>query len=217
MNDDRSDRPLHSEENVSRRDFLKGLSGSIAATAVLATGTAPEGQSAPGADPPPARGKRLKGVVRVTLNINGKELQADVEPRTTLLDTLRDRLDLTGAKKICDRGSCGGCTVIADGRTVYSCMVLAVDAQGKKITTVEGLGSPDKMHPVQEEFVAHDALMCGFCTPGFVVSCAALLQKNPNPTLEEVKAACSGNVCRCGTYPRVFEAALDAARLMRGG
>lgn len=217
MNEDKSDHPSPPEENVSRRDFLKGLSGSIAATAVLATGTSPESKAVPGAEPPPARGKRLKGVVRVTLNINGKELQADVEPRTTLLDTLRDHLDLTGAKKICDRGSCGGCTVIADGRTVYSCMMLAVDAQGKKITTVEGLGSPENMHPVQKEFVEHDALMCGFCTPGFVVSCAALLQKNPNPTLEEVKAACSGNVCRCGTYPHVFEAALDAARLMKGG
>jgi len=96
-------------------------------------------------------------------------------------------------------------------------MMLAVDAQGKKITTVEGLGSPENMHPVQAKFVEHDALMCGFCTPGFVVSCAALLQKKPNPTLDDVKAACAGNVCRCGTYPRIFEAALDAARSMKGG
>ena len=106
---------------------------------------------------------------------------------------------------------------MADGKTVYSCMMLAVDAQGKKLTTVEGLGTPDKMSPVQEAFVEYDALMCGFCTPGFVVSCSALLQKNPNPSLQQVKEACSGNVCRCGTYPRVFEAALAAAKKMRGG
>ncbi|HXG24130.1 MAG TPA: (2Fe-2S)-binding protein, partial [Chthonomonadales bacterium] len=123
----------------------------------------------------------------------------------------------TGAKEGCSTGDCGACTVLVDGEPVTSCLVVAASAQGKKITTVEGLGSPENMHPVQKEFVEHDALMCGFCTPGFVVSCAALLQKNPNPTLEEVKAACSGNVCRCGTYPRVFEAALDAARLMKGG
>jgi aerobic-type carbon monoxide dehydrogenase small subunit (CoxS/CutS family) len=155
-------------------------------------------------------------VVRVKLNINGQERSADVEPRTTLLNTLRDHLDLTGAKKICDRGSCGGCTVIADGKTVYSCSMLAVDAQNKKITTVEGLGTPEHMSPVQQAFVEHDALMCGFCTPGFVVSCTALLQKNPNPTLQQVKEACSGNICRCGTYPRIFEAALSAAQKMRG-
>lgn len=205
-------------ENPSRRAFIKGLGGSLATTAVLATGAA---QAEPAAEAvqdsvPPATGKRLKGVVRVKLNINGAERSADVEPRTTLLNTLRDHLDLTGAKKICDRGSCGGCTVIADGKNVYSCMMLAVDAQGKKITTVEGLGTPEKMSPVQEAFVEQDALMCGFCTPGFVMSCTALLQKNPNPTLEEVKRACSGNICRCGTYPRVFEAALSAARKMKG-
>jgi aerobic-type carbon monoxide dehydrogenase small subunit (CoxS/CutS family) len=220
MSEDKHDRPETPEVNVSRRSFLKGMGGSLAATAVLAAGSAPEAaeaEPAAPASPPPAAGKRLKGVVRVRLNINGQVREADVEPRTTLLNTLRDHLDLTGAKKICDRGSCGGCTVLVDGRPVYSCMMLAVDAQGKKITTVEGLGTPEKMHPVQEAFVEHDALMCGFCTPGLVVSCAALLQKNPNPTLQQVKQACSGNVCRCGTYPHVFEAALAAARKMRGG
>jgi len=221
MSEEQHDPTGPPEGNVSRRDFLRGVGGSLAATAVLATGTElaerpAEATPAPD-DVPPARGARLKGVVRVTLHINGEERTADVEPRTTLLDTLRDHLDLTGAKKICDRGSCGGCTVIVNGKPVYACMMLAVDAQDKKITTVEGLGTPENMHPVQEAFVEHDALMCGFCTPGFVVACAALLQKNPNPTLAQVKAACSGNVCRCGTYPRVFEAALAAAKKMRGG
>ncbi len=213
------DETLHGEElpeGVSRRSFLKGLGTGLAATAALASGVGSEPAPAAAQEPPPATGTRLKGVVRVTLNINGQEHSADVEPRTTLLNTLRDHLDLTGAKRVCDRGSCGACTVIMDGRTVYSCTVLAVDAQGKKITTVEGLGTPEQMSPVQQAFVEHDGLMCGFCTPGFVVSCTALLQKNPNPTLEQVKEACSGNICRCGTYPRVFEAALDAAKRMKG-
>jgi xanthine dehydrogenase YagT iron-sulfur-binding subunit len=214
MSDDRHD---PEPENVSRRDFLRGIGTSAAATAVMATGVPAPPPAAASPDPPPARGKRLKGTVRVSLNVNGQTKTADVEPRTTLLNTLRDHLDLTGSKKICDRGSCGGCTVMADGKPVYSCMMLAVDAQGKKLTTVEGLGTPDHMSPVQEAFVEHDALMCGFCTPGFVVSCSALLAKNPNPTLAQVKAACAGNTCRCGTYPRVFEAALAAAKKMRGG
>lgn len=201
---------------VSRRGFLKGMGGSLAATAAVAAGVEDSAAEAVvQADVPPATGKRLKGTVRVKLNINGEERAADVEPRTTLLNTLRDHLDLTGAKKICDRGSCGGCTVIADGRNVYSCMMLAVDAQGKKITTVEGLGTPEKMHPVQQAFVEQDALMCGFCTPGFVMTCTNLLQHNANPTMDDVKHACVGNLCRCGTYPRVFEAALSAAEKMR--
>ena len=218
MSDEKND---HSppDGNVSRRSFLKGLGASVATTAALAAG-ADAAEKLAGAGPiqevPPARGPRLKGVVRVTLTINGETKTADVEPRTTLLNTLRDHLDLTGAKKICDRGSCGGCTVIADDRPVYSCMMLAVDAQGKKITTVEGLGDPEHMSPVQQAFVEKDALMCGFCTPGFVVSCSALLHKNPNPSPEQVKEACAGNICRCGTYPRVFEATLAAARKMKG-
>ena len=217
MSDER-DEILPESRNVSRRAFLRGLGGSIATTAALAAG-GEEAEAAPESaaqTPPSAKGTRLKGVVRVTLSINGQTRTADVEPRTTLLNTLRDRLELTGAKKICDRGSCGGCTVMADGKPIYSCMMLAVDAQGKKITTVEGLGTPEKMSPVQEAFVDNDALMCGFCTPGFVVSCSALLQRNPSPTLADVKEACAGNICRCGTYPRVFEAALAAARKMKG-
>lgn len=212
----RKDDPEAPPGNVSRRQFLTGMGGSIATTAVLAAGQEISASAEVEEGPPPATGEFLAGTVRATLNINGSAMTADVEPRTTLLNTLRDHLDLTGAKKICDRGSCGGCTVIADGKPVYSCMMLAVDAQGKKITTVEGLGTPEKLSPLQEAFVECDALMCGFCTPGFVMSCTALLQKNPNPTLSDVKAACAGNVCRCGTYPRVFEAALSAAQKMKG-
>jgi len=215
MSDESHDRSGLPEDHVSRRDFLRGLGGSVAATAALAAGASDQpADAAPALQD--ASAPRLKGTVRARLNINGQERAVQVEPRTTLLTALRDHLDLTGAKRICDRGSCGGCTVMLDGKPVYSCMMLAVDAQGHKITTVEGLGSPEKMHPVQEAFVEHDGLMCGFCTPGFVVSCAALLQKNPSPTLDQVKDACAGNICRCGTYPRVFEAALAAAKKMRG-
>src|SRR5439155_111739 len=129
----------------------------------------------------------------------------NVEPRVTLLRALRNHLDLTGAKEICDRGACGGCTVLLDGEPIASCLMLAADAEGHEITTVEGLGTPDAMSPVQAAFVEADALQCGFCTPGFVVSSTALLRKNANPSLEEVKDGLAGNICRCGTYSRVFE------------
>jgi aerobic-type carbon monoxide dehydrogenase small subunit (CoxS/CutS family) len=124
---------------------------------------------------------------------------------------------LTGAKKICDRGECGGCTVLVNSETRYACMMLAIEAQGQEITTVEGLLQGDQLHPVQAAFVEHDALQCGFCTPGFVMSVAALLEKNPNPTLDDVREGVSGNTCRCGAYARIFEAALTAARRKRGG
>jgi len=161
-----------------------------------------------------------RGTIRLTLNVNGQKRVAAVEPRTTLLNTLRNHLEpaVTGPKIVCDRGACGACTVEMDGKTVYSCMTLAADAVGKKITTIEGV-SPDEdhLHPVQAAFVQHDALMCGFCTPGFVMSVRNYLDKNPRATLAEVQHACAGNVCRCGTYPKVFEAALAAAQTMRNG
>jgi len=135
-----------------------------------------------------------------------------VEPRVTLLRALRNHLDLTGAKEICDRGSCGGCTVLLDGKPIASCLMLAADAVGHDITTVEGIGTPEKMSPVQAAFVEADALQCGFCTPGFVVASTALLRQNPSPTLEQVKDGLAGNICRCGTYSRVFEAVLKAAK-----
>jgi len=153
----------------------------------------------------------------ITLKVNGTAHKVQVSPRVTLADVLRNHLNLTGTKVICDRGSCGGCTVLVNGKTAYACMMLAVDAEGKEITTVEGLSRGDRLHPVQEAFVKHDALMCGFCTPGFVISVTALLNSSPRPTLEQVKQAVAGNLCRCGTYPRIFEAALNAAENMRKG
>jgi xanthine dehydrogenase YagT iron-sulfur-binding subunit len=136
-----------------------------------------------------------------------------VEPRVTLLNALRNQLDLTGAKQVCDRGSCGACTVLLDGEPVCSCLMLAHDAAGHEITTVEGLGTPEKMSPLQAAFVECDALQCGFCTPGFVVAGTALLTHNPDPSLEQVKDGLAGNLCRCGTYGRVFEAVQKAARV----
>jgi aerobic-type carbon monoxide dehydrogenase small subunit (CoxS/CutS family) len=159
-------------------------------------------------------GEPVSGSVNIALEVNGQRRSVVVEPRTTLLSAMRDRLDpaLTGPKLVCDMGTCGACTVITDGKPVYSCLVLAIDAVGRKITTVEGLGSPENMNEVQKAFVEHDALMCGFCTPGFVTTISAYLKTNANPTLDEVREACKGNFCRCGTYPRVFAAALAAAK-----
>ena len=201
--------------NISRRSFLKGVgTGTVAAT--VAPSVLIGGEKA--AD---AQAGAAVASATIQLNINGKPYQVEVEARTTLLTVLRDgidtsgnNVDLTGAKLICDRGECGGCTVMADGKPVYACMMLAMDAQDKQITTVEGLAAGDDLHPVQEAFIQHDALMCGFCTPGFVVSSAALLNENAKPTLEEIKVGLSGNTCRCGTYPFIFDAVKAASKKM---
>jgi aerobic-type carbon monoxide dehydrogenase small subunit (CoxS/CutS family) len=144
--------------------------------------------------------------------VNGAARAVTVEPRVTLLEALRNHLDLTGAKPACERGGCGACTVLLDGAPVVSCLMLAADAEGHEITTVEGIGTPEKMSALQAAFVEKDAMQCGFCTPGFVVSGTALLARNPHPTLDEIKAGLAGNLCRCGTYGRVFEAVQAAAR-----
>ncbi|HET6203284.1 MAG TPA: (2Fe-2S)-binding protein [Planctomycetota bacterium] len=152
------------------------------------------------------------GPTPVAFTLNGRRTRLEVEPRLTLLDALRERLDQTGPKEVCDRGACGACTVILDGRPVNACMVLAVDCEGRDVLTVEGIGTPESLDPTQRAFCETDALQCGFCTPGMVTSVYALLRHNPNPTPEQVREACAGNLCRCGTYPKVFEAALRAAR-----
>ena len=195
--------------NRSRRKFLKGV-GVAGAGAAIADHLWVETE----AEAKQATPATLSGATKITLNVNGQPRSVEVEPRTTLLNALRNHLEpaVTGPKLVCDAGTCGACTVLLDGKPVYSCLVLAVDATAKKITTVEGLGSPEKPNAVQAAFVEHDALMCGFCTPGFVTTISAYLKKNPNPSLEEVREACKGNFCRCGTYPRVFEAALAAAK-----
>jgi len=196
----------------SRRDFLRG-SGVAAATAVF-TGQAAlplaEAEAAAQVGEP----KVLSGTVEITLKVNGQDRSCSVEPRSTLLDTLRHRLDVTGPKRVCDRASCGACTAIVDGEPIYSCTTFAVSCQGKTIETLESFDTGEKGVP--HAFHQNDALMCGYCTPGFVTSCKALLDKNPNPSLEEVKKGLEGNICRCGTYVGVMQAALAAAKAMKG-
>ncbi len=186
----------------SRRTFLKTAGAGAAATTVVGVGArAGAGPTVLGPD-----------AVTLNLKVNGKAQPVRVEPRVTLLAALRDHLDLTGAKEVCDRGACGGCTVLLDGEPIKSCLMLAADAEGHEITTVEGLGTPEALSPLQQAFVESDALQCGFCTPGFVVAGTAFLARNPNPTLDEIKHGLSGNLCRCGTYGRIFEAVQKAAR-----
>ena len=156
------------------------------------------------------------GDVPVTLTVNGKRVDLRIEPRVTLLDAVRNRADLTGNKRVCDRGSCGACTMIVDGRTVYACSTLAIDVQGKQIRTVDGLATAETLHPVQQAFCDADGLMCGFCTPGFVVATVALLEKYPNATVEQAKHELDGNICRCGTFVSVMEAAMKAKTMMGG-
>jgi len=157
------------------------------------------------------------GEVPITLQINGRPYKVSVEPRTTLCDTLRHRVELTAAKRVCDRGTCGACSVIVDGKIMYSCTLLAVDVVGRQITTLEGISTPAKMHPVSKAFVNNDAQQCGYCTPGFVMASKAFLDRNPNPTYEEVKKGLGGNLCRCGTYVGIRKAVLEAAKEIKGG
>jgi carbon-monoxide dehydrogenase small subunit/xanthine dehydrogenase YagT iron-sulfur-binding subunit len=154
------------------------------------------------------------GAVALTLDVNNRLVAVNCDPAATLVQVLRDGLGLTGTKIGCDRGACSACTVWLDGEVASSCMTLAFDARHRRITTIEGLAHADALHPVQQAFIEHDAMQCGFCTPGMDLSCAALVERNPNCTLDDVKAAVSGHLCRCGTYPNVFAATLDAASAM---
>ncbi len=193
---------------ITRRALFQGAGAAAAARALL--GATPAGaEEGPAATPWRTQGP---GAVDVALRVNGAERTLRVEPRVTLLEALRLDLDLTGAKPVCDRSQCGACTVWLDGRTVHACSVLAVEAEGREVTTVEGLGQPGRLHPVQRAFVEEDALQCGFCTPGLVMSVAwAVAQHGPGLSEAQVRRACAGNLCRCGTYPHVLKAALKAA------
>jgi xanthine dehydrogenase YagT iron-sulfur-binding subunit len=197
------------DEGISRRTFLRASAVPLSAPIILG----PRVVRAAGAEVEvwgPGKG-------RFTLNVNGRPRPLELEPRVTLLEALRHELDLTGAKRVCDRGTCGTCTVIMDGKPVYSCSVLAVDARGRQITTVEGLAAEGKLHPVQQAFVDNDGQQCGFCTPGFVVACKAFLDKHPNPTPADVQKGLGGNLCRCGTYVGVGAAVIQAAQALQGG
>ncbi len=190
----------------SRRTFLKSL-GTVAATAATAQ------VKTVAAELEKANAEKIIGpdAVPVTLNVNGEKIKLLLEPRVTLLDALRNYSSLTGAKEGCDRATCGACTVLFDDAPIYACQKLAIEAQGHAITTVEGLAKDGKLNKVQLAFIEKDALQCGYCTPGFVMSITALLKKNFHPTADEVKHACAGNLCRCGCHPHILQAALKAA------
>ena len=208
----RKSKQSSSNAGWSRRDFLKisgvsaavPLAGSLVASAgALVRETADDTLQGPGKAP-------------ISLTVNGKSYRAQLEPRVTLLDALRDQFEMTGAKRVCDRGTCGACTVLMDGKAVYSCSILAIDAQGKAITTVEGLSQGDKLHPIQQAFIDNDAQQCGFCTPGFVMATKAFLDQHRNPTLEQIKHGMGGNFCRCGTYAGMRAAVMQAAKATKG-
>ena len=200
---------LKRKSNFSRRGFLQGVSITSGALTTGILESEAEAQTGAKVAGP--------GEVPITLNINGKPYNVSVEPRTTLLDTLRHRLDLTAAKRVCDRGTCGACTVIVDGKVMYSCTVLAIDAQGRKIQTLEGLSQNGRPHPVSQAFTNNDAQQCGYCTPGFVMAAKGFLDRHPDPSYEEVKKGLGGNLCLCGTYVGVRKAVLEAAKTIKGG
>lgn len=189
---------------LSRREFLRGSGAAAAATALTgAPVVPPEVQGAPADAEVVAVGP---GAAEVQLTVNGKAMKTKVEPRVTLLDALRDYLDVTGCKRVCDRGSCGACTVLLDGKPVYSCSMLALEARGRDIKTAEALNQDGKLDAVPAAFVQYDAQQCGFCTPGFVVAMRAAFDKNPNATPAEIEAGLAGNICRCGTYEQMRHA-----------
>lgn len=199
----------HGRSGVSRRSFLGGGLVAAAVTPLL-TGQAEaaEAAAAPAAD----------GVTRVTMRaaVNGNPVSVRVDPRATLLDTLREGLDLKGTKKGCDRGQCGACTVHVDGRRVLSCLTLAASTTGRSVTTIEGLADGDRLHPMQQAFVEHDGLQCGFCTPGQIMSAVAMVDdEGPAGSDDEIRERMSGNICRCSAYPRIVDAIRDAQQVMR--
>jgi len=211
---EKSGEPPLKRKGISRRSFVKGLgTGTLAATTIPTGVMSVSSQKAQAQAIPQVSGP---GVTPVTLIVNGTAHQISAEPRETLLEVLRNRLDITGPKQVCDRGACGACTVYLNGLPVYACMTLAIEAQGVDIATVEGLAQGDQLHPAQEAIVEADAIQCGFCTPGFAMSLAAALERNPGASHQEVKQGLTGHLCRCGTYVQM-DRAIDLARQKMGG
>ncbi len=200
------------EGKLSRRGFLRQSTLAGVSTALIVPGVA---RAETGRSDRETR-RSGKQSLSISLNVNGTSRELQVEPRTTLADALRDSLGLRGTKIGCNRGACSACTVWLDGAPVCSCMLLAVDAAGRRVTTIEGLADGENLHPVQAAFSEHDAVQCGYCTPGLVMSCAALLRDQPSATTADIRRAISGHLCRCGTYPHVFAATLAAAKAGKG-
>ncbi len=196
---------------VSRRDFLRGTAAGALTGGLLTGGLLGEAQAATA-----EVGVLGPGKVPVSLLVNGTRKRLELEPRVTLLDAIRDRLDLTGTKRVCDRGTCGACTVLLDGKPVYSCSILAIEAHERPIETIESLGTEQAPGPVQAAFVANDAQQCGFCTPGFVMACEALLRRHAQPSTEQMEHGLGGNLCRCGTYAGIRKAVQQASLTRRG-
>lgn len=192
-------------KGMSRRGFLRGTSLATAGALVATTGVL-------GNTPNNSLPIQGPDEVLLKLKINKQIINVPARPDETLVDVLRDRLELTGTKLVCGRGACSGCTVLIDDKIMCSCLTLAVEVEGKEITTIEGIADGTTLHPVQQAFIDEDASMCGYCTPGMVISCVALLNENPSPSEMEVKKAVRGNLCRCGTYPHVFKAAMTASK-----
>jgi len=209
-NKDRPQKAGSEKSALTRRDFLKGAGVTVSGGLLVGNAVA---SAAPAG---PESGFVGPGAVPITLRVNGKVHKLNLEPRVTLLDALRDHLDITGSKKVCDRATCGACTVMLDRKPVYACTVLAIEAEGHNVTTIEGLASGDKLTPVMAAFVKHDAQQCGFCTPGFVMACTAYLERDHNPTLDEIGKNLGGNICRCGTYHGIRHAVLEAAGVKGG-
>jgi xanthine dehydrogenase YagT iron-sulfur-binding subunit len=191
---------------LSRRQFLRGSGVSVAATALARAPGLAAAEAAAAAAAPAAVEAIGPAPAKVTLTVNGMNMSYAVEPRVTLLDLLRNHLDVTGCKRVCDRGTCGACTVMLDGKPIYSCTMLALEAQGRDVKTAEALAADGRLDAVPAAFVKHDAQQCGFCTPGFVVALRAALDKNPKATPAEIEEGLSGNICRCGTYEQMRHA-----------
>jgi xanthine dehydrogenase YagT iron-sulfur-binding subunit len=202
------DDPESSRSNPTRRAFLLSTGGSAAVAVIAGCAPAhPRGTAGQSASPAAfAEGPNIAGAVPITLRINGTDHQLRVDPRTTLLDCVHETVALTGTKKGCDHGQCGACTVHVNGRRVNSCLSLALMHDGEEITTIESLGRPDELHPMQAAFVAHDGYQCGYCTSGQIMSAVALLKEPCGPSDADVKELMSGNICRCGAYPNIVAA-----------
>lgn len=200
------------KDGVSRRQFLQGAaSGAVTGSVLVSIPRLAKGAEAPGPTSRPGLKRYSAAGEKTTFLVNGKSSRLTITPDTTLLSALRESMGLTGIKEVCDRGACGACTVLVDGRSINSCMMLAMDAVGRQITTVEGLAGDGQLDPVQRAFVAHDACQCGYCIPGFVVRSRALLDETPHPNRDEIKRGLCGNICRCAAYVRIFEAVAAAA------